>query len=372
MTPRYLLLLLLISCTPTEENKDRPPRGHRDDTAVETDTDTDTDADADADADTDTDTDTDADTDVDTVPIHSGDTGVEVEGEPPIPCISWTFDGSSGDWDLLHGMQLSSNQASGHASFSTGEDPHMSVQASVNMNQCTLIEVVMQVTGDESYWEIFWERSTDSSFSADRRTRYEAFADGGWYRYVFDLSQHPDWAGQLKSLRLDPRTGSGAVNLRKVSLLDPQGTWPPALNLGSVQWLHTNVSSWPVTSNLPEVSFSGSTLCLNHDKANSWSAVTICGDVDVNANPWVFIYRPDLEGTDGTWYGATWEWMRPGGTCKGTYAVAGDHIKQPPFHPTSGWAPSSGETLHFMVSGLARSHERNQQERTNTVEVVWP
>jgi hypothetical protein len=248
----------------------------------------------------------------------------------------------------------------------------MSVQSSVNMNQCTLIEVVMQVTGDESYWEIFWERSSDSGYSADRRTRYEAFADGAWYRYVFDLSQHPDWAGQLQSLRLDPRSGSGGVNLRSVALLDPQGAWPPALELGSVHWLHTNVSSWSVTSNLSQVSFSGSTLCLDHDKVNTWSTVTICGDVDVNANPWVFIYRPDLEGTDGTWYGATWEWMRPGQTCKGTYAVAGDHIKQSPFHPTSGWAPSSGETLHFMVSGLARSSERNQQERTNSVEVIWP
>ncbi len=162
------------------------------------------------------------------------------------------------------------------------------------------------------------------------------------------------------------------MSIRQVRLLRPHGDYPPELDLGSVEWLHTNVQSWPVTATLSSVSIDSSQICLNHDKASSWSVVTIGDDVDVNANPWVFVWRPDLEGDDGRWYGATWEWMRPGTTCKNSFSVAGDHIKQSPFHPTSGWAPSSGETLHFMVSGLARSVERNEEERSNTFEVVWP
>ena len=90
------------------------------------------------------------------------------------------------------------------------------------------------------------------------------------------------------------------------------------------------------------------------------------------ANPWVFVWVADLGHLGGTWYAATWEWMRPGQTCKNRLSVAGDHIKQSPFHPTSGWRPSSGEELYFMVSGLARSSERNNSERSNVMRVVWP
>ena len=87
------------------------------------------------------------------------------------------------------------------------------------------------------------------------------------------------------------------------------------------------------------------------------------GDVIVNANPWVFA------NLGGSWYAATFEWMRPGTTSKARYAVNGDHIKQPPL---ASWSPSQGEELYFMVSGLARSSSRNQQERTNLIKITWP
>ena len=39
----------------------------------------------------------------------------------------------------------------------------------------------------------------------------------------------------------------------------------------------------------------------------------------------------------------------------------------------SGWTPSSGETLYFMVSALARQPGfTNVSERSNPVKVVWP
>jgi len=90
--------------------------------------------------------------------------------------------------------------------------------------------------------------------------------------------------------------------------------------------------------------------------------VTING-VPVAANPWVFV------NLSGHWYAATWEWMRPGQVTKSRKAVNGDHIKQPPL---ASWSPSTGETLYFMVSGLARGSERNVNERSNLIKVTWP
>lgn len=143
--------------------------------------------------------------------------------------------------------------------------------------------------------------------------------------------------------------------------------FPPELDLNNVVWLHKNVSSWPVTVNLSSVTFSGGLICLNHDIASKNWPIGSTGSTDVVANPWVFIYHNDQ------WYGATWEWLRPPGqTCKNMSSVAGDHIKVAPFDAASGWTPSSGETLYFMVSGIARYGTPNVQERSEPIRVVWP
>jgi hypothetical protein len=133
-------------------------------------------------------------------------------------------------------------------------------------------------------------------------------------------------------------------------------------NFASVVWLHTNVSSWSRTANLASVTFSGGQICLNYDKASVWPGVDHVGAF-VNANPWIFIYQ------DGVLYGATWEWMRHGQTCKNRSSVAGDHIKKDPLWEFS---PQSGHVYGFMVSGLARDSVRNVQERSAVVLVRWP
>lgn len=145
---------------------------------------------------------------------------------------------------------------------------------------------------------------------------------------------------------------------------------PPPLALEEVIWLHTDVSSWPVTMTLESVTFEGELVCLNHGSQDEgvfvWPEKDE-GDGAVVGNPWVFIYE------DGAWYGATWEWLRPDQTCKFAYAVAGDHIKQAPFDVNSGWTPKSGQTLYFMVSALARLPDvTNVSERSAPIKVVWP
>lgn len=138
----------------------------------------------------------------------------------------------------------------------------------------------------------------------------------------------------------------------------PEPEQDELLDLSKVKWLHTNVSKWSVTANLKSVKVGPSTITLGYDKASVWPA-----ENDVNANPWVFV------NLDGIWHAATWEWLRPGQTTKNLIAVDGSHIKVPPLDT---WHPVSGETYYFMVSGLARSTQRNVLERSNLLKVVWP
>ena len=106
---------------------------------------------------------------------------------------------------------------------------------------------------------------------------------------------------------------------------------------------------------------------MDYDKANEWPVTTIQGSsgaVEVVGNPWVFIKH------EGQWYAATWEWLRPGQTCKDKNSVAGDHIKQSPFVEMD-WTPTPGQTYWLMVSAPARMGQMSVAERSNLLPLVW-
>ena len=135
--------------------------------------------------------------------------------------------------------------------------------------------------------------------------------------------------------------------------------WPAEID-GPIKWLHTDVSSWPVTASLN--ASVGSSINMPYSKSKTWPEVD-----GVNANPWVIV-----KWTDGKWYAATFEWLRFGQTSKPKGVLdgsKGDHIKK---SPLSGWRPQSGERFGLMVSGLARTQLRNVKERTNVDMVTWP
>ncbi len=287
-------------------------------------------------------------------------------------CAEWSFDGTTSGWALSADLAVTTATESDSTRFTTEDDPFLTITATEDLERCSVIDVVLRVTGGESTWGVYWARVSDEDFSADRQKHFNLFTDEQWHRYLFDMSDHPDWNGTLDSLRIDPRSGAGTVEIRSVRLHEPDTAFPPDLSLSDVTWLHTDVSGWSVTAGLSSVSFSSTEICLDYDKAGVWSSVIIGGDTEVVANPWVFIWHPSLDDLGGQWYGATWEWMRPDQTCKGQYGVAGDHIKQDPFGITSGWRVSSGERIYFMVSGLARSTERNHEERSEPLLVTWP
>ncbi|MCC5843636.1 MAG: hypothetical protein JJU05_05230 [Verrucomicrobia bacterium] len=150
-----------------------------------------------------------------------------------------------------------------------------------------------------------------------------------------------------------------------------QDTSPPAategspIDLGSVVWLDANVSGWAQTSNL-RASLSGNSLRLDHNQASQWpnTRTTASNGGALNGNCWVLV------NVGGTWYAATFDWMRTGQTSKSKNSVrgTGGHIRQPPLN---NWTPTPGETYGFMVTTPARTSERTINERSNVSMVTW-
>jgi hypothetical protein len=166
-----------------------------------------------------------------------------------------------------------------------------------------------------------------------------------------------DWSTQPHDVEEGAATeaGSGAGSATPAA-----GASSPSEITGSIKWLHTDVSDWPVTASL-DASVGGGTINMSYSKAKTWRAVD-----GLNANPWVIV------NLGGQWYAATFEYFRHGQTSKPMGVLdgrLGDHIKAPPLNR---WRPTSGERIGLMVSGLARSPARNVRERSNIVMVTWP
>lgn len=159
----------------------------------------------------------------------------------------------------------------------------------------------------------------------------------------------------------------------------PGGNEPPApggaagdqIDPKAVTWLHGRgeVAGWPVTSHLEEVEMDGrGAIIFPYDATAAWPAFS--KEKNVSANPWVFAK------VGGQWYGATWEWLRPGVTLK-RLNEPGDIwpaslFKRTKIHPLAGHIPLPGDEVGFMISTLARGGERTINRRTQIVKVRWP
>ena len=154
----------------------------------------------------------------------------------------------------------------------------------------------------------------------------------------------------------------------------PGGGSADQIDVSEITWLHTNVSRWRVTSTITDVRIRdvpAGGICVEHTKSRSWPGVSQVGTT-VAGNPWVFAK------INGRWYGATYEWNRPGQICKLTVRgkhgrpseELGPHIKRAPL---SRWVPESGEQVGFMVSTPARLGPAGPlRERSSIVLVTWP
>ncbi len=151
-------------------------------------------------------------------------------------------------------------------------------------------------------------------------------------------------------------TPTGTTTTTGTGTTTTTSLWPAEIT-GTVKFLGSDVSSWPVTASL-NASVSGGRVNLPYSKAKVWPASD-----GMNANPWVFV------NLNGQWYAATWEYLRYGQTMKDMRGKSwGGHIK---VAPLSSWEPRAGERIGLMVSGLARGGLSNVRERSNVCMVTW-
>lgn len=152
------------------------------------------------------------------------------------------------------------------------------------------------------------------------------------------------------------------------------GSGADEIDVSEVTWLHTDVSRWRAASRITSVRIRdvpAGGICIEHTRSRSWPGVSIAG-TSLAGNPWVFA------NIGGRWYAGTYEWNRPGQTCKLTVAgkhkrpseELGPHVKR---SPMTRWVPESGEKVGFMVSTPARfGPDGPVRERSNIVVVTWP
>jgi hypothetical protein len=131
----------------------------------------------------------------------------------------------------------------------------------------------------------------------------------------------------------------------------------------AVTYLHRSIADWPITSSLSRVDLSNG-ICFPHTKAGQWpqSALGEPGqEIQIEGNPWVFAQ------IGGRWYGATWDWLRPGQTCKGERVedLGAHQIRIPPMD--GNWIPNQATPLCWAVSTRARDGVLAGQERSNIV-----
>ena len=110
------------------------------------------------------------------------------------------------------------------------------------------------------------------------------------------------------------------------------------VSLSGVNWLHWDISGWPVTSNLTSITFGS--VCLDHSMRGGWPAISAGGTI-VEGNPVVLYWD-----ASGQAHAGTYEWNRPGQICTGsiTADTIGDHIKTPPGNT---FKPKNGEQVCF-------------------------
>ena len=224
------------------------------------------------------------------------------------------------------------------------------------------------VQGEAGTVVYIFELDTDPSFS-DPLLRLEMVRDGD----TGDRTTRtlPDELPTLTTFYWRVRGTNGTVDGEwsgTETFMTPDEI-PDEIDPGQITWLHTNVSNWAVTSTVTGVTLpvAGGTMCIFHTKAGQWPVYNDNGNLG-EGNPWVFA------NIGGQWYGATFEWLRPGQQCKAVVTRAGRdglgaHTKSPPM---TSWEPQSGEFVGFAMSTRARDGGRTSNERSNIVLKRWP
>ena len=143
--------------------------------------------------------------------------------------------------------------------------------------------------------------------------------------------------------------------------------------MSDLVYLHApDARDWDVTSEIFDVTFdpAGTSnvtrICFPHSKAGKWKR-----SGEGEGNVWV------VAEVDGTWYAATWDYIRPGQVCKSANDFTWNSRRDGIFAhtqklPLEGRVPRSGDRVGIMVSGFARTTQRTVLEKSNIFMTTWP
>ena len=150
--------------------------------------------------------------------------GTDGEGEPApteTVCIDVIFAGDLGGFALINQLEQGpASSSSGTELLSTGGDPFMSLERSVNLADCGRLELTYSVDAGD-FGQVFWARAGDPWFSEERGRFFPITSDGLKRSIVVDLADHALWNGQLAALRIDPTNAAATIHLERLRLVGP-------------------------------------------------------------------------------------------------------------------------------------------------------
>ena len=125
----------------------------------------------------------------------------------------WTFDDesdlddSSGGWSARSALDPLT-VADGAMQFATlGEDPAIQSGSIVVPSEYDRLIIRMRVPdGLSTQGELFWATETDVDLDGVKYTTFDVDGTGEFVDIVIDLSDHPEWDGTIRSIRIDPVT----------------------------------------------------------------------------------------------------------------------------------------------------------------------
>lgn len=136
------------------------------------------------------------------------------------------------------------------------------------------------------------------------------------------------------------------------------GSTGDQINPFDVVYLHRNIATWDQISTITDIIIGSREICVFHTGAGRFPQSDF-GDIVIEGNIWVF--AP----IGGRWFGATWDWLRPGQQCKGESldTLGDEQIRIPPMDGS--WRPAQGTPICFAISSRARDEVQAGEVRSN-------
>ncbi|MDE2142986.1 MAG: hypothetical protein KGJ84_11310 [Elusimicrobia bacterium] len=176
--------------------------------------------------------------------------------------------------------------------------------------------------------------------------------------------------------QVNPPAGGGAgkdPSLPALPTLPPSGdvTKMDLINLADVKFVNSpDVRSWPITSNISDVSFPKGQIHVDHTKLGKWPPVVIASDgTTQEATIWIFFK------IHGQWYGAGGERLRPKQTTKelsAPSAIGPGWFYSNSWAPMAGYVPQPGETVGWMITAGSERADNREKVKERTAVIIQP